>query len=379
MPYLSDERLRAMMPFFALHRSEPEVSVAALLRRRMSELAAEVLLRRRIYLDTRYWVFLRDALLGRPAEPSHRELLDVLTAGVEAGDLLCPLSESAYFELTRQRDPLLLLASARLMDQLSHGVVIQHTIDRVRTEVGDFLFRTVVDGAVPPAPIQHVWLKVGHVVGTPVITADGWEPEEQLVAQKAFLDVLWNVTLVEMLTDTQPPPDFRAREIRTARAMTRDSETHDVQLRSFKKLHSAELGGFWDVHEAAIRDAWTTLFGRTFPEAPPPTDTQIAEQVPLWKNVLRNVIRLGKAGTSLPTAQVVSGLHATVRWNRNRGFKATDTYDFHHAAAALPYCDVFLTERFLCTVLERPPLAFAELFGTTTIHREREAVGFLKG
>jgi hypothetical protein len=367
-----------MMPFFALHRSEPDISVAALLRRRMSDLAGEVLPRTRIYLDTRYWIFLRDALLGRPADSSHRELLAVLTAGVEAGELLCPLSETTYFELTRQRNPVSLLASSRLMDQLSHGVVIQHTKDRVRTEVRDFLLRTVVDGAVPPVPIRHVWLKIGHVIGTPVITADGWEPEEQLVAQKAFLDVLWNLTLEEMLTDTPPPPDFRAREVQTAREMTRDSKTHDVELRSFKKLYSAELAGFWDVHESAIRDACTMLFGSTFPEAPPPSEAEIAEQVPLWKNALRNIIRLGKAGTSLPTAQIVSGLHAAVRWNRNRGFKATDTYDFHHAAAALPYCDLFLTERFLGTVLERPPLAFAELFGTTIVHREQQAVVILK-
>lgn len=367
------------MPYFALHRNEPEVSIAGLLRRRMKNLAREVLPRTRIYLDTRYWIFLRDALLGRPVDPSHRELLTALTSGVEAGDLLCPLSETTYFELTRQREPELLLASARLMDRLSHGVVIQHTIDRIRTEVRDFLLHTVVDGAAPPAPIEHVWLKIGHVLGTPVITADGWNPAEQLVAQKAFLDVLWNLTLEEMLTDTPPPPDFRARETETAKEMTRDSRAHDVELRSFNKLYSAELAGFWEVHESAIREALRTLFTSTYPEAPPLSEEQMAEQVPPWKNALRNIIRLGKAGTSLPTAQIVSGLHAAIRWNRNRGFKATDTYDFHHAAAALPYCDVFLTERFLGTVLGRPPLEFAELFDTTIIDREQQAVGFLRG
>lgn len=143
------------MPLLALHRREPEVSVSALLRRRMRELAQEVLSRTRIYLDIRYWIFLRDALLGVPARPVHSELLDVLTTGVEAGRLLCPLSETTFFELTRQGDRELLLASVRLMDLLSRGVVVQHTIDRVRTEVRHFLLRTVATQAVPPAPAAN--------------------------------------------------------------------------------------------------------------------------------------------------------------------------------------------------------------------------------
>lgn len=197
------------------------------------------------------------------------------------------------------------------------------------------------------------------------------------MSQKCFFDVLWNVTLEEMLTDTPVPPDFRPRESATAQEMTRESRRHDVNLRSFKKLYSSELAGFWDVYEPTVRDALLSLFQAASPKAPPPSDASLADQVRLYKNALRNVIRLGKAGTSLPTAQIVSGLHAVVRWNRNRGFKATDTYDFHHAAAALPYCDVFLTERFLSTVLVERPLAFAELFGTRIASREEEALKLL--
>ncbi len=378
MPYISDERLQAMMPLLALHRREPDVSVAALLRRRMNELAQELLSKTRVYLDIRYWIFLRDAFCGAPANPVHSELLSELTSGVEAGSLLCPLTETIFFELTRQKDAGLLLASARLMDRLSKGVVIQHTIDRVRTEVRHFLFRTVSDAAVPPAPIDHVWLKSGHVIGTPVVTSHGWEETEELVAQKAFFDVLWNVTLEEMLTDTAAPPDFRPREIRTAQEMTRDSMHHDVNLRSFEKLYNAELAGFWDVYEPTVRDALLVLYESANPKAPLPSDGSIEEQVHLYKNALRNIIRFGKAGTSLPTAQIVSGLHAVVRWYRNRGFKPTDTYDFHHAAAALPYCDLFLTERFLATVLAKPPLKFAELFGTSVVSREEEALSLLR-
>lgn len=267
------------MPLFAMHRREPEVSVAAHLRRRMEELARDVLSRTRVCLDIRYWIFLRDAFLGAPARPVHAELLEALTSGVNAGRLLCPLSESTYLELTRQEDPELVLASARLMDRLSRGVVIQHTIDRVGTEVRQFLLDTVVAGKVSGSPIDKVWLKIGHVIGTPLVTSRGWDAAEELIAQKSLIDVLWSVSLEEMLTNTPSPPDFRSREIKTAREMTKASYHHDVDLRSFKKLYTAELAGFWDVNEPAIRDALLVLFRTTNAEAPLPSDDGLADQV----------------------------------------------------------------------------------------------------
>lgn len=56
----------------ALHRhfEEPNVSVDAHSRRRRLRLGEDVLSKVRIYLDQRYWIYCRDAMLGNPAEPS---------------------------------------------------------------------------------------------------------------------------------------------------------------------------------------------------------------------------------------------------------------------------------------------------------------------
>jgi hypothetical protein len=55
-----------------------------------------------------------------------------------------------------------------------------------------------------------------------------------------------------------------------------------------------------------------------------------------------------------------------------------DFYDFYHATAALPYCNVFLTERFLGTLLTRPPLDLSGVFGTIVVWDESEAVDLLR-
>jgi hypothetical protein len=74
-------------------------------RARFAELWRTVAARKRIYLDTRYWVFLRDAAMGRTKHPVHDDLLAILQRLVASGAAICPLSDSAMFELHKQTDP----------------------------------------------------------------------------------------------------------------------------------------------------------------------------------------------------------------------------------------------------------------------------------
>src|SRR2546422_10781019 len=98
MPRISDERLHSIAGLLPEHRQRPEVSLSQHRLNRVAALTGIVLTRKRIYLDTRYWLFLRDAELGRPQKPLHVELLDVLRTRVQSGQLLCPIGDSTFFE-----------------------------------------------------------------------------------------------------------------------------------------------------------------------------------------------------------------------------------------------------------------------------------------
>jgi hypothetical protein len=84
------------------YRSQPTVTFDEHLGSLEDTLACEVLAKTRIYLDLRYWIFLRDANLDTSQRPVHRKLLDALVSGVEAGKVVCPITESVFFELERQ-------------------------------------------------------------------------------------------------------------------------------------------------------------------------------------------------------------------------------------------------------------------------------------
>jgi len=49
----------------------------------------------------------------------------------------------------------------------------------------------------------------------------------------------------------------------------------------------------------------------------------------------------------LRTIHISACLHAAVRWDKKRQLEGNDLFDFHHAAAALAYCDAFFTENLL--------------------------------
>ncbi len=367
-----------MVGFIAEHRKHPNVSLQEHYAQSAKTLATFALARHRVYLDTRYWVFLRDAALGRPRIPIHSELLELLRRQVQCGAVICPLGDSTFFELLKQTDTETRMATVRLIDELSLGVTIQNAKDRLQTELLQFLINTAIEKRVPGPPIDRVWLKLGHVLGIPVPVFEGVSAEEQLAISKSFFDVMWSVTLEEQLTDTpipeHPDEDFET----TAARITAASKAHASEIGSFQELYQAEIDGFFDGHNEELREAFAQFHRTIRPNEQPAAahDFESADRV--FVNVFSNVFRFGKAGTSLPTAQIVAGVHAIARWHKERPFRSSDFYDIYHATAALPYCDVFLTERFLGTALSRPPLDLARHFGTTVLWDEMAALDELR-
>lgn len=371
MTHISDERVDTFRDWLSAHRKTPAISWQQHRRMRSDELWAVIATRRRIYLDTRYWVFLRDAAMGRAKQAIHNDLLAALRRVVDTGLGICPLSESVLFELHKQTDPATRLAMARVMDSLSNGVTVQNSLDRLRVELVRFFHRTIVDDRIPGPPVEHVWTQVGHFLGSPTPVFDAIDPGEQLATSKAFFDLLWSVTVEELITDNdwiENDMGFRDDALR----MTELSRAHASEITSFEELYLAEVSGFVDIHHAAIEAAVTEVATALGEQGLGPDSAR------LWRNAVYNIIRLGRVGAGLPMVQIVSGIHAAIRWQRERPFKASDFYDMYHAAAALPYCDIFLTEAFMGTILKNPPLSFGTLFDTDIVWDEADALRLLR-
>src|ERR1019366_8793274 len=60
------------------HHEQPDLSFRAYRARRRLALGKTVAQKTRIYLDTRYWIHVRDARLGRPKKPEHDQIYQLL-------------------------------------------------------------------------------------------------------------------------------------------------------------------------------------------------------------------------------------------------------------------------------------------------------------
>jgi len=242
-----------------------------------------------------------------------------------------------------------------------------------------FLAAVIGKQIVPGPPVDRVWMKVGHVLGTAEPVFDGITEGEQLAISKAFFDVMWSVTLEEMLLDTPQPHDVADEDFRaSAERITAASRAEAPKVKSFKAVYLAEIRGSFKVHEKELCAAFAEIHSATRPTERPAKAENFQSDSRIIVNAFTNLFRFGKIGTAVPTAQIVAGLYAAVRWQRQRAFRVEDFYDFYHATAALPYCHVFLTERFLGTLLTRPPLELSGTFRTTVAWEEAEAVNLLR-
>ena len=119
----------------------------------------------RIYLDTNYWLFVRDAHAGRPRSDTHRLIYEKLLQLVDSGRAICPATETVLYEVLHQNDFNTRLMTAEVIDELSAGIALEEASQRVRIEILHFL-RSFRGGANALYALSDwVWTRACWVLG----------------------------------------------------------------------------------------------------------------------------------------------------------------------------------------------------------------------
>lgn len=346
-----------MMSALQRHLASPDVTLETHVRRCHAALAQELRTRRIIYLDTKYWIILRDIVAGvRTANPEI-ELLDVLRGLVSAGKAFCPLSESTFAEVLKQSDERTRIATTKIIDELSLGVSLVPFEQRVAMELRTFIYGQCRDlGA--PEPLRLPWTKLSYVLGVMHPHGTAFDAGTELAIQKAFFDHMWSLSLSQMvdtLGGKMMPPD---RHPHLAEQLNAGNAKHAGELRSFQQTYAIEAQGAAEVYASMAveitRDLQMLVTGTS-----PSTvgDAAETEAVRIWTKLLSTALGHETHKSVLPSLQINTCLHASVRWNKAQQFRANDFEDFRHACSALAYCDLFLTERRLMAMVTAKHLA----------------------
>lgn len=361
----------------AHHKQTPDVSVENYVRRKRIALARGMEQAKKVYLDTKFWLLLRDGRMGRSNDADVVRLLNLLQKLVASNRVICPISATTFFEIFAQTDPTTLAANVDLIDELSTGVTLIEERERFRSEFFHFVVQKS-QAAKTVLPLHDlVWTKLAYVLGFVTPVSQSLPADVDLALQKAFVDHMWTISLSDMLrakASTALPFPCAFPDISTS---LNDGKSANLdEHKSFKQVFLSEIAGILDVYKPDLGRLMRHLYEDQYGH-PPEVARGSNDDERLFANLIYNAFRLNKLTSELPSLRVSAGLHAAHRWDKTRKYKRNDLHDFHHAVAAIPYCDYFLTEHSLRQLVNHNGLGLSRLFPCQTFSSVADSLGTL--
>jgi hypothetical protein len=332
----------------ARHAETPSVSFETYRRRRYDELNAQACARRSVYLDMKYWIWLRDPERS-PFPAETKALWMALAHGAQTGRLFCPVSYPAFVELMRINPIGLRLRQAKLMDELCAGVAIRNGFDMAEIEFCEFFGRNLPALRTIPYRVESVWCPVGQMVVEKYPYHDELPADAMERCRKVMLDVMWEKRMADYAAMEGLPEHARD----TATRVDAERQSYPRGQQSFSELFAAELNGALDVMYPRIEGQFVSV-AEMFGIHPTPDErAQAGAYRHVWINLFREAVTRGLDAKAIPSLRVRSALHAAIRMDDQRPFRENDLDDIAHSAVAVSYSDLFLTERSFAELLNR--------------------------
>lgn len=333
-----------------------------------------------IYLDTCFWIHLRDARRGS-GDPRAATLLARLGEAVRTGRAFCPVSDDIVFELQKQTDPVSRAETAQIMDELSLRVAILGGQERTATELAHF-----IHGHAPPPfaaelhPLRHlVWTRGLGVIGIRVPPMAGLDREVALEIQRGFVEEMWSrVTLSDLVANPADWPEGDDDFTGLTQQLNRDVAAHRAELRSFPHALRIETAGAADICGDIAMAIVADMAARLGQAMEPAGSPAWLESRRMWCALLAEALRKGPSRHQLRSMHVAAALHAAIRWNAGQQFETNDLYDIEHAGAALAHCQAFFTERPLWQLVTAGNVRLDRMFDCKVVWKLDDALAYVE-
>lgn len=357
------------------HLQHPEIPTDTYVKHKIIALGISLSSLIKVYLDQRFWILLRDVHIGRSTRPDVRRLLDALRLSVQKGCLICPISDSVFLELLKQEDISTRRSTAELIDELSLGITLVPNQQRAGQELVGVFAKFAEYGREFHVVDHLVWSKLGYVLGIVHPSLPWSDPDTERAAQKAFFDLMWDFPLATQIDTVgqdgyQKPESFEA----TANRINELNREHQAEVRDFRRVYIDEFRGVLKLcmHHPRqwIEQQYELKTGKKCLSSPEEISKYEHELYTFFGNLIAH---RKEAALLLPTLHISALCYSAIRWDKKRNLSANDIYDFQHAAAAIGYCDAFLTEKPLMNLLAQRHLAINTDFQCTVISDIEEA------
>lgn len=373
--WLNEEEASKLLEY---HKATPHISIKEYWDYRTQALSATLVGKQKIYLDTCYWIYLRDAAMGRPKKSEHSEILNMLRKLVDSGAVVCPVSDMAFSELMRQADTISRLATTKLLDELSHSIALQFEQHRFRSELRAFLLD-------PTRPTKdsvsaNIWTKASYIFGPKIPVIENIPEENQLILQKASIDLFWAGKFSDMAHLSMAELNLGTSFDRIADKINAKKNAYQHEIPSIERALVSEIAGIVDTYlddaDAILLEQYYCKNGGSVP-TPSMEERQKARHD--TRNCLINIFVYAreKAKYMLPSMYAQALQHGAFRMDSNRKFHGSFLRDIHHGTAGVVWHDAMLTEKSLKTLLTRSDVALDKTFGCEVLSKADEVISYL--
>jgi hypothetical protein len=364
---------------FDKHKNEPEKALDSYVKEKKIELGSWINNRKKVYLDTKFWLLLRDGYLGRVRSKDQSDLLHVLQSGVDKGTLICPISYDVFAEVIKQTDEVSLKATVKLIDELSLGVSLVSEDERRQIEALHFVRSYMLPSTCLHDVKDFVWTKVAYTHGMQVPHNNILSEAENRLIQKAFLDQMWSISLLDLieviglqrLLNYPHTPDLSG-------LLNQEKDAYLVEYATFRTVFLTELAYILQREETTFDKMVLYLFEKEYGHAPRQEEVSSASAGYKFRNLIHAAFKQEKVGKKLPTFEIEAGIHAQLIYDRTRKYKPNDVHDISHAISALPYCDYFFTEKNLRELVIKKNLGYDKKYDCAVVSSVRNAISVIE-
>ena len=218
-------------------------SLGGYVRAQRRTLAGQMAALTRIYLDTNYWLFVRDAYAGRPRNDTHRLLYEKLLHLVRSGRAVCPATDTVLYEVFRQNELDTRLMTAKIIDELSMGIALEPAEQRVRIEILHFLRLCRQSADTLCTLSDWVWTRSCWVLGEMHPYLPQLQPKDQARLPIGFFEERAKRGIADIVSSLASAPEPVPKTFLgdLARKLTEDKTRHADEIRSFIRENDSSL------------------------------------------------------------------------------------------------------------------------------------------
>jgi len=318
-----------------------------------------------VYLDLNHWISLAKARVGRPDGARFVPCLDLLMKAVDSGKVILPLGRTHYLEVANVTDVRQRADIANTMAVLSGFTTLAARKHRLRCEVAQALHQRVGRPLFPERlkPFGRGFAFTLGVSDGPAghLRPVGGASPTMSAPYRAELEFRLNQAAEYLLLRGPAPEDLAAMpgyDLSAVQAIAEARAAREQELFALLQTDPADKRRLGDIAHA--RGLYWEL-GPQLPGLLAAAGLSVESFFYKGKDWITSFL------DTVPALAVRTSLVMQTNKNGTRAWTRNDIYDIDALEAAVPYCNVVVTEKYACRVINQSGLA--DRFATKVVRR----------